>query len=102
MSYTTIHQCASDQPFVARLHGRRCAGGHEQPEVRRIVPALAGGVGERHRRCGYESAVISGNENLQAATRQVITDATILAKVQSLLPGVPPLSWTATAGTPPA
>jgi hypothetical protein len=95
MSYTTIHQNANDEAFLARLQAAAAQEGQENPEyaagvLLRWKVASATDVAE-----AYEFAVNSGNEN-PGGDPTVITDAMILAKVQAILDPRPPVV------TPPA
>jgi hypothetical protein len=89
MSYTTIHQCASDPAFTDRLTAAAAQEGQENPEYTMSVKlrwpvSAATDIAE-----AYEYALNSGNEN-PGGDPTVITDAMILAKVQSILNPAPP------------
>lgn len=84
MSYTTIHQCANDEAFLARLAAAAAQENHENPDYAASVllrwpVSSASDVAE-----AYEFAVNSDNPN-PGGDDTVITDAMILAKVQSIL-----------------
>jgi hypothetical protein len=88
MSYSTIHQCANDEAFLARLQAAAAQEGEDNPEfvtstLLRWPVSSATDVA-----AAYESAVIAGNEN-PGGDPAVITDAMILAKVQATLPPAP-------------
>jgi len=90
MSYTTIHQCANDEEFQARLMAAAAQEGHENPEYAMSVllrwpVSAATDVAE-----AYEYAVNSSNPS-PGGDPTVITDAQILAKVQPILNPEPPL-----------
>lgn len=84
MSYTTIHQCASDPAFMARLEAAAAQEGHENPnyamsELLRWPVSTKTDIA-----AAYESAVLNGNEN-PGGDPAVITDAQILSAVQPIL-----------------
>ena len=89
MSYNTIHQCANDEAFQARLMACAAQEGHENPEyamsvlLRWPVSSLTD-VEE-----AYEYAVNSDNPN-PGGDDTVITDAQILSAVQYILNPPPP------------
>ena len=89
MSYTTIHQCANDSAFQARLEAAAAQEGYDPPayamtNLLRWPVASASDVA-----AAYESAVLNDNPN-PGGDPSVITDAQILAKVQAILAGSPP------------
>lgn len=84
MSYTTIHQCANDQEFQARLTAAAAQEGEENPDYvmgvkLRWPVASATDIAD-----AYEFAVNSDNPS-PGGDPTVITDAMILAKVQAIL-----------------
>ena len=91
MSYTTIHQCANDEAFQARLMAAAAQEGHDNPEYAMSVllrwpVSSATDVAD-----AYEYAVNSDNPN-PGGDDTVITDEMILSKVQPILnPSLPDL-----------
>jgi hypothetical protein len=88
MSYTTIHQCANDEAFQARLMAAAAQEGAANPEYEMSVNlrwpvSSATDIAE-----AYEFAVNSDNPN-PGGDPTVITDGMILAKVQDILSGPP-------------
>ena len=88
MSYNTIHQCANDEAFMARLEACAAQEGEENPNaamnsLRWKVSSLTD-IEE-----AYEYAVNSDNPN-PGGDDTVITDAQILSAVQYILNPPPP------------
>ena len=83
MSYTTIHQCANDEAFSARLIAAAAAEGHPNPDYAlfglRWPVSSAADIA-----AAYEFAVNAGNPN-PGGDPAVITDQQILSAVQPIL-----------------
>ena len=88
MSYTTIHACANDPAFQARLVAAAAQEGHPNPDL--VLSTLRWPVASRSDiEEAYEYALTTGNPN-PGGDETVITDAMILAAVQEeLSPDVP-------------
>lgn len=89
MSYTSIHRCANDEAFQARLMAAAAQEGSDNPEYAMSVllrwpVSSATDIAE-----AYEYAINSSNPN-PGGDPTVITDAQILAKVQPILNPPPP------------
>lgn len=92
MSYTTIHQCANDEAFLARLAAASAQEGHENPDYAASVLLRWPVSAKTDIAEAYEFAVNSDNPN-PGGDPTVITDQQILSAVQSILnpQPVPPL-----------
>jgi hypothetical protein len=89
MSYTTIHQCAHDEAFIARLMAAAAQEGHPNPEYASSV-LLRWPVSSATDIAGaYEFAVNSDNPN-PGGDPTVITDQQILSAVQPILEEIEP------------
>jgi hypothetical protein len=89
MSYTTIHQCANDEAFQARLMAAAAQEGHDNPEYAMSVLLRWPVSSSTDIADAYEFAVNSGNEN-PGGDPTVITDQQILSAVQPILNPPPP------------
>lgn len=89
MSYTTIHQCANDPEFQARLMAAAAQEGHENPEYAMSVLLRWPVSSSTDVASAYEYAVISENPS-PGGDATVITDEMILSKVQPILNPPPP------------
>ena len=89
MSYTSIHQCANDEAFQARLMAAAAQEGHENPEYAMSVLLRWPAASYPEIEQSYSYAVDQGNEN-PGGDPGVITDAMILAVVQPILNPPPP------------
>lgn len=88
MSYTTIHQCANDEAFQARLMAAAAQEGAENPEYAMSVQLRWPVSSRTDIEEAYEFAVNSDNPN-PGGDPTVITDGQILAAVQSILGAEP-------------
>lgn len=84
MSYTTIHQCANDEAFIARLQAAAAQEGHDNPEYASSVLLRWPVSSQTDIEAAYEFAVNSDNPN-PGGDPTVITDAQILSAVQPIL-----------------
>lgn len=84
MSYTSIHTCANDEAFQARLMAAAAQEGQENPEYAMSVLLRWPVSAKSDIEAAYEFAVTSGNPN-PGGDPSVITDLQILAAVQSVL-----------------
>ncbi len=84
MSYTSIHQCANDPEFQNRLTAAAAQEGEENPEYSMGVKLRWPVASATDIEDAYEYAVNAGNPS-PGGDPTVITDAMILAKVQSIL-----------------
>ena len=89
MSYTTIHRCANDPAFQARLMASAASEGYPNPDyamsflLRWPVSAAA------DIEAAYESAILNNHVN-PGGDASVITDQMILSNVQPILAANPP------------
>lgn len=89
MSYTTIHQCANDEAFQARLMAAAAQEGHDNPEYAMSVLLRWPVSSAQDIEDAYEFAVNSDNPN-PGGDPTVITDQQILSAVQPILNPPPP------------
>lgn len=89
MSYNTIHQCANDEAFQARLMAAAAQEGQENPEYAMSVLLRWPVSSLSDIEDAYEYAVNSDNPN-PGGDDTVITDAQILSAVQYILNPPPP------------
>lgn len=89
MSYTTIHQCANDDEFLARLMAAAAQEGHDNPEYAASVLLRWPVSSKTDIEDAYEFALNSGNPS-PGGDPAVITDQQILSAVQAILSPPPP------------
>jgi len=84
MSYTTIHQCANDPEFQARLMAAAAQEGSDNPEYAMSVLLRWPVASKTDIEDAYEFAVNGGNPS-PGGDPAVITDAQILSAVQPII-----------------
>lgn len=84
MSYTTIHRCANDEAFQARLEACAAQEGAENPNYAMSVLLRWPVSSHTDIEAAYEYAINAGNAN-PGGDPTVITDAQILAACQPIL-----------------
>lgn len=89
MSYTTIHQCANDEEFLARLAACAAQEGHENPDYAASVLLRWPVASASDIAAAYEYAVNADNPS-PGGDPTVITDQQILSAVQAIVN--PPLT----------
>jgi hypothetical protein len=84
VSYTTIHRCANDEAFLARLEAAAAAEGHDNPTYAAGVLLRWPVSSATDIAAAYEYAVTAGNID-PGGDPTVITDQQILSAVQPIL-----------------
>jgi hypothetical protein len=84
MSYSTIHQCANDEAFQARLTAAAAQEGHANPEYAMSALLRWPVSSATDIAAAYEYAVNADNPD-PGGDPTVITDGQILSAVQAIL-----------------